>query len=288
MRTRTKLYVLAAVATVLLIVVTYAGRQDIEEVAKFYYERSTFVTGSNTSFLGEAGYQPENVAPKGALRPAEPVEVDASEVVKKAGVAGSALGTYRYNMTHLVTLVLPQGASFPALYAVVWNNETAVGFDVKFTKYREVEVSRTFLRDGNYTYVVGQRSVGYVAENLPFTVASFYDENWGQWNTPTGYFKVATAGYFTVIYGVAVYVYNASYYELRDPSLMLCKFNSYVSGSGMPSASVRAYGRADLLTCRAGFGTAFDITATIGYDAWLNRFAPPATGNKWFTFGCCR
>jgi hypothetical protein len=37
------------------------------------------------------------------------------------GIAGRILGTYRFNATHLVTLVEPQVAEFPALYAVVWN-----------------------------------------------------------------------------------------------------------------------------------------------------------------------
>jgi hypothetical protein len=36
-------------------------------------------------------------------------------------LAGRILGTYRFNATHLVTLVEPQAAEFPALYAVVWN-----------------------------------------------------------------------------------------------------------------------------------------------------------------------
>jgi hypothetical protein len=36
-------------------------------------------------------------------------------------LAGRILETYRFNATHLVTLVEPQAAEFPALYAVVWN-----------------------------------------------------------------------------------------------------------------------------------------------------------------------
>jgi len=93
---------------------------------------------------------------------------------------------------------------------------------------------------------------------------------------------LTAAGYFTVVYGVAVYVKDLSTYSLSDPDLMLCSFNSYVSGGGTPSASVRTYGKADTTTCASGFGTAFDITASIGYNAWLHRFAPPATGNRWY------
>jgi len=36
-------------------------------------------------------------------------------------LAGRILGTNRFNSTHLVTLIEPQVAEFPALYAVVWN-----------------------------------------------------------------------------------------------------------------------------------------------------------------------
>jgi hypothetical protein len=93
---------------------------------------------------------------------------------------------------------------------------------------------------------------------------------------------VTAAGYFTVVYGVAVYVMDHSRYSLSDPALMLCRFNSYVSGSGTPSASVHAYGKADTNTCARGFDTAFDITALIGHNAWLYRFAPPATANRWY------
>jgi hypothetical protein len=274
----------AIVVAILLVaaVLVYGNLKSAEEIARFYFENSTFVSGGATSIMGQPDYQPENAAPEGSLKPAEAVEIDASDVLRRVGVAGRILGTYRFNATHLVTLVEPQVAEFPALYAVVWNNSSASWFPVEFVKYRELEVNKTLLRDGRYTYVVGQRSVGFVAANLPFTVVSFYDENWGQWNTPAGYFRVTAAGYFTIIYGVAVYVMDYSRYSLNDPALMLCKFNSHVSGSGTPSASVRAYGRADTITCVAGFGTAFDITALIGYDAWLRRFAPPATGNKWF------
>ncbi len=279
--------VIVAVILLVVAVLVYGSLKSPEEVAKFYFENSTFVSGGATSIMGQSDYQPENAAPEGSLKPAETVETDASDVLRHVGIAGRILGTYRFNATHLVTLVEPQVAEFPALYAVVWNNSSASWFPVEFVKYRELEINKTLLRDGRYTYVVGQRSVGFVATNLPFTVVSFYDENWGQWNTPTGYFKVTAAGYFTVVYGVAVYVMEYSRYSLNDPDLMLCRFNSYVSGGGTPSASVRTYGKAGTKTCALGFGTAFDIAALIGYNAWLYRFAPPATGNKWFVTSCC-
>jgi hypothetical protein len=268
-------------------VLVYGSLKSPEEVAKFYFENSTFVSGGATSIMGQPDYQPENAAPEGPLKPAEAVETDASDVLRHVGIAGRILGTYRFNATHLVTLVEPQVAEFPALYAVVWNNSSASWLPVEFIKYRELEINKTLLRDGRYTYVVGQRSVGFVATNLPFTVVSFYDENWGQWNTPTGYFRVIAAGHFTVVYGVAVYVMDRSRYLLNDPSLRLCRFYSYVSGYGTPSASVHAYGRADTNTCAFGIATAFDITVAIGYDAWLRRDAPPATGNKWIVIGPC-
>jgi hypothetical protein len=279
----------AIVAAILLVavVLVYGSLKSPEEVARFYFENSTFVSGGATSIMGQLDYQPENAAPEGSLKPAEAVEIDASDVLRHVGIAGRILGTYRFNATHLVTLVEPQIAEFPALYAVVWNNSSASWFPVEFVKYRELEINKTLLRDERYTYVVGQRSVGFVAANLPFTVVGIYDENWGQWNTPTGYFRVTAAGYFTVVYGVAVYVMDYSRYSLSDPALRLCRFNRYVSGSGTPSASVHAYGRADTTTCAFGAGTAFEITAVIGYNAWLHRFAPPATGNKWFYIGPC-
>jgi len=281
----------AIVVVILLVavVLVYGSLRSLEEVARSYFEKSTFVSGGMTSIMGQLDYQPENAAPEGSLKPAEAVEIDASDVLRHVGIAGRILGTYRFNATHLVTLVEPQVAEFPALYAVVWNKSSASWFPVEFVKYRELEIDKTLLRDRGYTYVVGQRSVGFVAANLPFTVVSFYDENWGQWNTPTGYFRVTAAGYFTIVYGVAVYVMDYSRYSLNDPDLMLCNFNSYVSGGGTPSASVRAYGKADTTTCERGFdtafnifGTAFDITASIGYNAWLHRFSPLATANRWY------
>jgi hypothetical protein len=281
----------AIVAVILLVaaVLVYGNLKSPEEVAKFYFENSTFVSGGATSIMGQPDYQPENAAPEGSLKPAEAVETDASDVLRRVGIAGRILGTYRFNATHLVTLVEPQVAEFPALYAVVWNKNSASWFPVEFVKYRELEINKTLLRDGRYTYVVGQRSVGFVAANLPFTVVGIYDENWGQWNTPTGYFRVTAAGYFTIVYGVAVYVMDYSRYSLSDLALMLCRFNSYVSGYGTPSASVHTYGKTDTTTCAKGFdtafdifGTAFDITASIGYNAWLHRFSPPATANRWY------
>jgi hypothetical protein len=282
MRGRIGFGAIVVVILLVAVVLVYGSLKSLEEVAKFYFEKSTFVSGGATSIMGQLDYQPENAAPEGSLRPAEAVEIDASDVLRRVGIAGRILGTYRFNATHLVTLVEPQVAEFPALYAVVWNKSSVSWFSVEFVKYRELEINKTLLRDGRYTYVVGQRSVGFVAANLPFTVVSFYDENWGQWNTPTGYFRVTAAGYFTVLYGVAVYVMDYSKYSLSDPDLMLCKFHSYVSGSGTLSASVRAYGKAGTNTCERGFGTVFDITVSIGYDAWLYRFAPPATANRWY------
>jgi hypothetical protein len=281
--------VIVVVILLVAVVLVYGSLKSLEEVAKSYFEKSTFVSGGMTSIMGQLDYQPENAAPEGSLKPAEAVEIDASDVLRRVGIAGRILGTYRLNATHLVTLVEPQDAEFPALYAVVWNKSSASWFPVEFVKYRELETNKTLLIDRGYTYVVGQRSVGFVAANLPFTVVSFYDENWGQWNTPTGYFGLTAAGYFTVVYGVAVYVKDYSRYSLGDPDLMLCSFNSYVSGGGTPSASVRAYGKADTTTCERGFdtaldifGTAFDITASIGYNAWLHRFSPLATANRWY------
>jgi hypothetical protein len=85
--------------------------------------------------MGQSDYQPENAAPGDPLKPAEAVETDASDVLRRVGIAGRILGTYRFNATHLVTLVAPQAAEFPALYAVVWNNSSASWFPVEFVKY---------------------------------------------------------------------------------------------------------------------------------------------------------
>jgi len=221
-------------------------------------------------------------------RPARPAHVakEAEDAaVARVGVAGRRLGTYVYNDTHYVTLV--EEAPL-VVYAVIWNNETAVAKVLNFVKYVEKSHNETLLRDGNYTYVAGWRYVGYVDTSgvLPFSVYAFYDENWGRWDTPAGYFKVSAAGYFTIIYGAAVYVRDASYYMLTDPTFFVCRFSSYTDGSGTPLASVNAMGRAIQHTCWIALATVLEIRASLAYDFYGRRLAAPAVGNKWLTIGC--
>ncbi|MGC9130253.1 MAG: hypothetical protein ACP5H5_01550 [Pyrobaculum sp.] len=287
-----------AMATVAL-----AVKENPAKIAEEYYEKSVFINGSSGPRLlaviadnGTVIYASapsDNNGPwdlrRGGERPAQKVEVP-DEAVKRAlervGAAGELLGTYRFNSTHLVTLV----AEAPlVVYAVIWNNDTAAKAQLKFEKYFEdegVSSPQPVDRRSNTTFVKGWRIVGYVDVSgvLPFSFYSFEDESWGQFNTPGGYFKVAAKGRFRIIYGAAVYVEDLSYYELTDPMLSLCFFNSGTSGSGTAMASVKANGRAVTVTCGI-LGVVYDIIARVGYDAWLNRFAD-ARGNKWFTTGC--
>jgi len=268
-----------AIAVAVAVVIVIAS--GIGDVSKWYFERSSFTYGSGPIREAQHMALPDHKRP---ARPAHVTKEAEDAAVARVGVAGRRLGTYVYNDTHYVTLV--EKAPL-AVYAVIWNNETAVAKALNFVKYVEKSHSETLRRDGNYTYAVGWRYVGYIDASgvLPFDVYIFYDENWGRWDTPTGYFKVAAAGYFTIIYGVAVYVDDRSYYELTDPMLRLCSFSHYVEGSGTPLAGVHATGRAITITCTI-LGTVFDIKADLSYDAWGNRGAPPAVGNKWFTSGC--
>ncbi|MEM1569086.1 MAG: hypothetical protein QXI84_11445 [Thermofilaceae archaeon] len=281
-----KLLIIAVIINA-VVATALALASGFNNLAQRYFDESYFTYGSHVAVLGEPNYKPQRMADADA-RPATPAGVPRDvekEVVNKAGVRGRVLGTYVYNSTHYVTLV---EAAPLDVSAVIWNNRTLAVGQLRFEKYIEGSGNKTLLRDGNYTYLVGWLYAGYrdVSGVLPFSVMTFYDENWGQWNTPTGYFKVAAAGWFTVVYGAAVYVSDSSYYVVTDPVLKLCTFTSSASGSGTPQASVRAYGKAITLTCYTGPATVFDITAVIGYDAWLNRFAPPPTGNKWLTVGC--
>ena len=288
---------------VMIAAVALAVEEDPTKIAKEYYEKSVFIKGSSGPRLlaviadnGTVIYAsapPDNNGPwdlrRGGERPAQKVEVP-DEAVKRAlervGAAGELLGTYRFNSTHLVTLV----AEAPlVVYAVIWNNDTAAKAQLKFEKYFEdegVSSPQPVDRRSNTTFVKGWRTVGYVDVSgvLPFSYHEFEDESWGQFNTPGGYYRVAAKGYFRIIYNTAVYVEDLSYSVLTDPMLRECFFNSQASGSGTPVASVKANGRAITVTC-AILGTVFDIRATIGYSASLNRFAD-ARGNKWFTSGC--
>ncbi|MBP1448518.1 MAG: hypothetical protein JZD41_00640 [Thermoproteus sp.] len=212
----------------------------------------------------------------------------ARAAVAEAGVSGRLLGTYLYNATHYVTLVDEGPLS---AYAVIWNNETAAAVRLNFAKYIERSFNETVGEYGEYKFVRGWRYVGYVETSgaLPFSVYEFYDESWGMRQTPTGYYKAAAAGWFKVVYGVAVYVTNASYYEVTDPMLRSCYLNSYTQGDGTPLAGVRAIGRAITTACPV-LGTVFEIIADVGYDAWLSRLDSIRLdfvhGNKWFTTAC--
>ncbi|MEZ0318755.1 MAG: hypothetical protein ABWK05_02000 [Pyrobaculum sp.] len=284
-----KLVVIIAMAVLLSVALLAVANSGNGDVAKKYYEESYFTYGSHTAFLGSPDYTPQKID-VGDTAPAKPAGVPQDvekNVVERARVRGRILGTYVYNATHYVTLVEKEPLD---VVAIVWNSQAAAVRQLKFEKVVEKAYNKTVLRDGKYSYVVGRRYVGYkeVSGVLPFSVVTFYDENWGQWNTPLGYFKVAAAGWFIIIYGAAVYVTDASYYVITDPMLRLCTFTSSTSGDGTPQASVRAYGKAVTVPCApiAPFGTVFDVTVTIGYSAWLIGFFPPAVGNKWFTSSC--
>jgi hypothetical protein len=284
--------------------VALAVKENPAKIAEEYYEKSVFIKGSSGPRLlaviadnGTVIYAsapPDNNGPwdlrRGGERPAQKVDVPDEAVkraLEKAGVAGELLGTYRFNRTHLVTLVEEAPLR---IYAVIWDNETVAKAQLKFEKYFENEGASSpqpVDRGSNTTFVKGWRTVGYVDVSgvLPFSVYSFEDESWGQFNTPGGYFKVAAKGEFVIIYGAAVYIRaDLSYYESTDPMLHLCFFHSGAFGSGTPAAYIRANGRAITVTCGL-LGVVYDIIATVGYDAWLYRSAD-ARGNKWFTTGC--
>lgn len=274
--------VAAAAITVALVAAIVATAYDSEtsaiEIAKLYYEKSEFITGGKTTPI-EVHVDESKVAKKADVPP----EVE-KEIMERAGVRGKSLGTYRYNETHLVTLVEEE---FLKVYAVVWSRggDLAV-YELKFEKFVEHEDPQVVEKVGDYEFVKGGRYVGYVDTSgvLPFATYAFEDEYWGQFNTPGGYFRVTARGRFSIIYGVAVYVYDRSTHDLTDPILRLCFFRSWTSGSGSPIAGVTANGRAMTAPCFP-LATVFDLWARIGYDAWLNRFTD-AFGNKWFTTNC--
>ena len=288
---------------IVIVVMVSAAVEEPAKIAKEYYERSWFINGTSgprlLSVVTDNGTVISISAPsdnngpwnlrRGGERAAKKVDASSEaveEALSRVGVAGRLLGTYSYNSTHVVTLV--EGAPLK-VYAVIWDNETATKAQLKFEKYFEdggADPPRIADRQNNITFVRGWRVVGYVETSgvLPFSVYTFEDESWGQFNTPGGYFKVVARGRFTVVYGAAVYVKDLSYYELTDPMLGLCFFNSEASGGGTPLASVKANGRATTKTCGV-LGVVYDVMAWISYDAWVNRFAD-AKGNKWFTSGC--
>ncbi len=296
---RKSIYMLAAAA--FIIAVIFALGSGHEKIAEWYYTNSTFVSGGGPKYAvvlkyengtyvkaGEYGEPPRGMRylGRGSERPAKRVEIPESrvrDVVNRAGVKGKILGTYRFNGTHVVTLVEEEPLK---MWAIIWNNKSLYTKALQFEKYLEEEYVEVAEREGDITFTRGWRIVGYVEASgiLPFSTYTFYDESSGQFNASLGYFKVATAGWFTIVYGAAVYVEDRSYYELTDPMLRLCFFNTQTSGSGSILASVRANGRAITITCGL-LGTVFDIIAYIGYDAFLYRHAA-AHGNKWFTSGC--
>ena len=268
------------------------------DIAKWYYEKSNFTAYSegpqmvlrikdDGTVVVEKNLTspPKNLAKEGHRRAAQPANVngaEASQAVKKAGVEGRLLGTYLFNKTHYVTLV-ERGPL--EVYAVVWSPNSSAVHKLKFEKYLEGAGNETVRRDGDYVFVKSWRTEGYIDVSgvLPFDVYTFYDEATGQWNTPLGYYKVAAAGQFTVIYGAAVYVDDESYYQIADLPLSSCHWNHYSEESGTPLASVNAHGKA--VTPCVPVGTVLDIIADIGYDAWLNRY-PSVVGNKYFTTLC--
>jgi len=263
--------VFAIVAAVAVLIAIAGGLGD---VAKWYFEKSNFTHGGGSIREAQDVTLPDHKRPARLAQVAKEAE-DAA--VAKVGVAGRRLGTYVYNDTHYVTLV--EEAPL-VVYAVIWNNETAIARALNFVKYVEKSHNKTLLRDGKYTYVAGWRYVGYVDMSgvLPFSVYVFYDENWGRWDTPAGYFKVAVAGRFTIVYGVAVYVYDLSYYVLTDPVSYLYQYIRITESNGTQLASVRAIGHA-VLSNRKTI-TEFKIRASLAYDVWGTRVAPPTVGNK--------
>jgi hypothetical protein len=91
-------------------VLVYGSLKSHEEVAKFYLENSTFVSGGATSIMGQPDYQPENAAPEDPLKPAEAVETDASNVLRQllfhttAYSAGNSATCGSTNVTRWVAL----------------------------------------------------------------------------------------------------------------------------------------------------------------------------------------
>ncbi|MEM0464300.1 MAG: hypothetical protein QXP31_08350 [Pyrobaculum sp.] len=295
---RLKLVIIVAAAATLIATLAVALNMSAVDLAKWYYEKSNFTVSDGGPLVvirikddGTVVVEknltspPKNLAEEGrrrAARPANVSDAEASQAVKKAGAEGRLLGTYLFNKTHYVTLVEKGPLE---VYAVVWSSNSSAVHKLKFEKYLEDAGNETVRRDGDYVFVKGWRTEGYIDVSgvLPFDVYTFYDEEWGQWNTPLGYYKVAAAGRFKVIYGAAVYVDDKSYYEITDPLLSSCHWDHYSEGSGTLLASVRAHGKA--VTPCYPVGTVLDIMADIGYDAWLYR-SSLVKGNKYFTTQC--
>lgn len=288
--------VVSIIAVVMAAVYVVGQLASVEELARYYYNNTRFEAKSKTVYAavitddGEViEYINENdgslfrgYADRGGkAKPAKAVEAEPEAVrraLERVGVEGELLGTYVYNSTHVVTLV-------KNLYAVVWNNETAAAYTLKFEKYLE-DGSSTSRRYGDYTFVASWRSVGYRETSgvLPFGVYRFEDWVEGTFYTPGGYFKVVAYGRFTIIYGAAVYVEDRSYSQLTDPTMGVCRFVSRAGGSGTPLAGIRAEGMAIQITCPI-LATRLTTFAFISYDAWLGRSAD-ATGNRELVPGC--
>ncbi|MFN3804864.1 MAG: hypothetical protein ACK4SY_07390 [Pyrobaculum sp.] len=295
MKSRIAIIMLAIVA---IAAVAYVTTPGLNSLAEYYYNNSYFVWESKTLYaamITDDGEVIEYInnsdglvtgqAPRGGdVKPARAAEADPEAVkdaLRRAGVDGELLGTYVYNSTHLVTLV-----ENTDIYAVIWNNESAVAHKLKFEKYTE-ECRSAARKYDDYTFVATWCSVGYREMSGILPLYSFEDEAAAIWYTPAGYFKVAARGRFTIIYGVAVYVEDRSYREITDPTMYVCSFNSRTSGSGTPLAGVRAEGKAIQYTCRFPpyIATRLDAFAYISYDAWLIRSAD-ARGSKNLVPGC--